>query len=266
MPSLLQGHCYRSRTGKCERWFKPAWIDENQIPKQPLDLKALKVGAGSSQWDTQITAVMRVGHVQQLPSEILQIMIGPGGHRWVSCTGWCVTGPGCGPAIQRPQLWAGCMPQGTSSLLCSPLHFLLAPGGLCPPYFAARFDLRHGQTALFCIACWHRPPLWLSHPHPACPAASSIFRLHDLLARPHPSPDTVCPICSAARLHLCGSEAAYVRCPPWCAAVGWPGLLPRCQRGQQVGFQVTESFHSVQSNDMQSTIEAHILLLAHIGT
>eukprot|EP00891_Asterochloris_glomerata_P008873 jgi/Astpho2/8873/Aster-05503 len=38
------GHCYRSRTGKCERWFKPAWIDEDRIPKQPLDLKALKQG------------------------------------------------------------------------------------------------------------------------------------------------------------------------------------------------------------------------------
>ena len=43
---LLQGHCFRSRTQKCERWFKPSWIDETRIPSQPADLKALKVKQG----------------------------------------------------------------------------------------------------------------------------------------------------------------------------------------------------------------------------
>ncbi len=65
----LQGHCYRSRTGKCERWFKPAWIDEDRIPKQPLDLKALKVGAASLQWDKQGPELCSAGCVQQQPCE-----------------------------------------------------------------------------------------------------------------------------------------------------------------------------------------------------
>lgn len=39
----LQGHCYRSRTGKLERWFNPSWIDESVIPRQPLDLPLIRV-------------------------------------------------------------------------------------------------------------------------------------------------------------------------------------------------------------------------------
>lgn len=39
----VQGHCYRSRTGKLERYFKPDWLMSNQIPTQPADLPAIKV-------------------------------------------------------------------------------------------------------------------------------------------------------------------------------------------------------------------------------
>lgn len=42
-PLGIQGHCYRSRTGKLERWFKPSWIDETVIPRQPLDLTVVRV-------------------------------------------------------------------------------------------------------------------------------------------------------------------------------------------------------------------------------
>ena len=40
---MLQGHCYRSRTGKLERYFKPDWLVNDQIPTQPADLPAIKV-------------------------------------------------------------------------------------------------------------------------------------------------------------------------------------------------------------------------------
>lgn len=40
---LWQGHCYRSRTDKLERYFKPDWLMSNQIPTQPADLQAIKV-------------------------------------------------------------------------------------------------------------------------------------------------------------------------------------------------------------------------------
>ena len=69
MHPSLQGHCYRSRTGKCERWFKPAWIDENRIPKQPLDLKALKVGAGSLQLGNYGTAFVACRHCHVHPAD-----------------------------------------------------------------------------------------------------------------------------------------------------------------------------------------------------
>lgn len=36
------GHCYRSRTGKLERYFKPDWLMSDQIPTQPADLPAIK--------------------------------------------------------------------------------------------------------------------------------------------------------------------------------------------------------------------------------
>ena len=39
----VQGHCYRSRTGKLERYFKPDWLMSDQIPTQPADLPAIKV-------------------------------------------------------------------------------------------------------------------------------------------------------------------------------------------------------------------------------
>ncbi len=32
-----QGHCYRSRTGKCERWFQPAWMQPGYMPSAPAD-------------------------------------------------------------------------------------------------------------------------------------------------------------------------------------------------------------------------------------
>ncbi|KAL3158675.1 Asparagine synthetase [Trebouxia sp. C0010 RCD-2024] len=38
------GHCYRSRAGKLERYFKPDWLMNNQIPTQPADLQAIKQG------------------------------------------------------------------------------------------------------------------------------------------------------------------------------------------------------------------------------
>lgn len=41
--SSSQGHVYRSRTGKCERWFKPVWIDQELIPSAPVDLSVLRV-------------------------------------------------------------------------------------------------------------------------------------------------------------------------------------------------------------------------------
>ena len=125
----LQGHCYRSRTGKCERWFKPAWIDENRIPKQPLDLKALKVGARSLQWNDQgpqfcVWASSSSCHVN------LADKIRPGRHRWDSCRGGRATGPNHGSAVQRPQLWAAC--QAPLACPCSLLQPPLAPDGPCP--------------------------------------------------------------------------------------------------------------------------------------
>jgi asparagine synthase (glutamine-hydrolysing) len=39
----LQGHVYRSSTGKLERWFQPDWINLDHIPKTPADLPLLKV-------------------------------------------------------------------------------------------------------------------------------------------------------------------------------------------------------------------------------
>ena len=37
----LQGHCYRSRTGKLERWYKPKWLDLEYLPSAPADLTAI---------------------------------------------------------------------------------------------------------------------------------------------------------------------------------------------------------------------------------
>ena len=42
---LLQGHVYRSTTGKVERWFNPDWINLDHVPKTPVDLPLLKVGS-----------------------------------------------------------------------------------------------------------------------------------------------------------------------------------------------------------------------------
>ena len=33
-----QGHCYRSSTGKCERWYKPAWLQPGRLPSARADL------------------------------------------------------------------------------------------------------------------------------------------------------------------------------------------------------------------------------------
>lgn len=41
---FLQGHVYRSSTGKLERWFNPDWMDLNYVPHNPADLPLLKVG------------------------------------------------------------------------------------------------------------------------------------------------------------------------------------------------------------------------------
>ena len=42
-PTPWQGHVYRSRTGKVERWFNPNWISLDYIPQEPADLPLLKV-------------------------------------------------------------------------------------------------------------------------------------------------------------------------------------------------------------------------------
>ena len=36
-----QGHVYRSRTGKCERWFKPAWLEPSYMPSTPANLATI---------------------------------------------------------------------------------------------------------------------------------------------------------------------------------------------------------------------------------
>ena len=36
-----QGHCYRSSTGKCERWYKPAWLQPGRVPSAPASLDAI---------------------------------------------------------------------------------------------------------------------------------------------------------------------------------------------------------------------------------
>ena len=36
-----QGHCYRSSTGKCERWYKPAWLEPGRLPSARADLGAI---------------------------------------------------------------------------------------------------------------------------------------------------------------------------------------------------------------------------------
>jgi asparagine synthase (glutamine-hydrolysing) len=36
------GHVYRSKTGKLERWFAPAWLDPLRVPSTPADLPALR--------------------------------------------------------------------------------------------------------------------------------------------------------------------------------------------------------------------------------
>ena len=46
-PHTLQGHVYRSSTGKLERWFKPDWISLEHIPTPPVDYPQLKVRQGS---------------------------------------------------------------------------------------------------------------------------------------------------------------------------------------------------------------------------
>ena len=37
----VQGHCYRSRTGKLERWYKPKWLDLEYVPTAPADLTTI---------------------------------------------------------------------------------------------------------------------------------------------------------------------------------------------------------------------------------
>jgi len=37
----VQGHCYRSSTGKCERWYKPAWLEPGRLPSARADLGAI---------------------------------------------------------------------------------------------------------------------------------------------------------------------------------------------------------------------------------
>lgn len=39
----MQGHVYRSSTGKLERWYNPKWLDEEYMPTAPLDLAAVRV-------------------------------------------------------------------------------------------------------------------------------------------------------------------------------------------------------------------------------
>ena len=121
------------------------------------------------------------------------------------------------------------------------------------------------HSSLTCIACWHCLPLCLLRSHLPGLQQQFISHLHVLLARWQSVPDTVCPVSLAARLHLCGGEAAYVRRPPGCAAVGWPGLVPCRQRGQQVGSQVTGSPFAVQSNAVQRKNVARVLFLAHLA-
>ncbi len=42
-PNATQGHVYRSRTGKVERWFSPNWVNLDYVPQEPADLPLLKV-------------------------------------------------------------------------------------------------------------------------------------------------------------------------------------------------------------------------------
>jgi len=37
----VQGHCYRSRTGTLERWYKPKWWDLDYMPTAPANLTAI---------------------------------------------------------------------------------------------------------------------------------------------------------------------------------------------------------------------------------
>ena len=163
------------------------------------------------------------------------------------------------PALRcRPTLRCSNVPPplGSSS---SVLHCLLAVPDPVPvtPRHAASLHLSPASlagTACPCACCLH----------PAWPATRVfIFHLHVLLARPQSVPDTVCHASPAARLHLCGGEAAYVRRPPGCAAVRGAGLVPCRQRGQQVGSQVTGSPLIVQRNAVQRKHIARVLLLAH---
>ena len=39
--ACVQGHCYRSRTGRCERWFNPAWLEPAHMPSAPADLATI---------------------------------------------------------------------------------------------------------------------------------------------------------------------------------------------------------------------------------
>ena len=39
----MQGHCYRSRTGKLERYYSPQWLDPERIPSAPVDYTAIRV-------------------------------------------------------------------------------------------------------------------------------------------------------------------------------------------------------------------------------
>lgn len=37
----MQGHCYRSKTGKFERWYNPKWWDLEYVPTAPANLKSI---------------------------------------------------------------------------------------------------------------------------------------------------------------------------------------------------------------------------------
>ena len=42
------GHCYRSRTGRMERYYKPAWKEVGHMPNGPPDLTAIRTALEAS--------------------------------------------------------------------------------------------------------------------------------------------------------------------------------------------------------------------------
>jgi hypothetical protein len=64
--SALQGHVYRSSTGKLERWFNPNWMDLDYVPRNPADLPLLKVGCAGQGGCTCCCVLLGVNVFEQV--------------------------------------------------------------------------------------------------------------------------------------------------------------------------------------------------------